>query len=545
MNHPLRLAVLAAALTSAFAAAGEARFERFTYSGKSQESAAPAPGEYRNPILSGYYPDPSIVRVGDDYYLVNSTFTNFPGIPVFHSKNLVDWTQIGNVISRPGQFDFKGLTSSRGIYAPDISFNKGVFYLVTTCADCAGNVVMTATNPAGPWSDPNRLSFQGIDPSIFWDSDGKAYIVNNDAPAEKPRYDGHRAIWIQEFDPKAMKMVGERTLLVNGGVDLSKKPIWIEGPHIIKRGQWYYMIAAEGGTGDQHSQVVLRSASLRGPYVPFEGNPILTQRDLPKDRAHPVTSAGHAKFVETQNGEWWAVFLATRPYAGDMYNIGRETFMLPVSWQDGWPRILGQGKAIPFTAAKPKLPAQPTGKTSGDIAYVDEFERETLSYEWIGVRTPHAPFYRIGQGALHLSSAGRLGDVQATPAFIGRRQQHHIADVSTTVSFGPAPDGERAGLVAYQSDESFLFFGLTHIGGKKMVALYTRKKAAQDTLVASAPVGDAPVTLALRADGGKMQFDYTVDGRTQRLAGDVDTTFLSTQKAGGFTGTVIGLYTGK
>ncbi len=549
MNTSLRLAVLAAAASSAcgagLAAAADARFERFAYSGKSQEAATVAAGEYRNPILTGYYPDPSIVRAGEDYYLVNSSFTNFPGIPVFHSKNLVDWTQIGNVIDRPGQFDFKGMVSSRGIYAPDISYHKGVFYLVTTCAYCAGNVVMTATNPAGPWSDPVPLSFQGIDPSIYWDSDGKAYILNNDAPAEKPRYDGHRAIWIQEFDPKGMKMVGERTLLVNGGVDLSKKPIWIEGPHIVKRGQWYYLTAAEGGTGDQHSQVVLRSASLRGPYVPFEGNPILTQRDLPKERAHPITSAGHAKFVETQNGEWWAVFLATRPYEGDMYNIGRETFMLPVTWQDGWPRILGQGKPIPFAAARPKLPAQAKGRTSGDLAYVDEFERDRLSYEWIGVRTPHAPLYSVKGGALHLTSAGRLGDLQSTPAFIGRRQQHHLADVSTTLSFSPAQDGERAGLVAYQSDASYLFYGLTQVAGNKVVALYTRTKSDSDVLVASAPVGDAPVTLALRADGGKMQFDYTVNGRTERLAGNVDATFLSTQKAGGFTGTVIGLYAGK
>lgn len=550
MNTTLRVAIalaLAAPLAwrAAPAVASEARFERFSYDGKSQEAVQAGPAEYRNPILSGYYPDPSITRVGDDYYLINSSFTNFPGIPVFHSRNLVDWRQIGNAISRPGQFNFKGLSSSRGIYAPDISWHGGVFYIVTTCADCGGNVVMTASNPAGPWSDPIPLAFKGIDPSIFWDSDGKAYVVNNDAPAETPRYDGHRALWLQEFDAKNQKMVGQRTLIVNGGVDIGKKPIWIEGPHIVKRGAWYYLVAAEGGTGDQHSEVVLRAAGVRGPYLPFADNPILTQRDLARDRAHPVSSAGHAKFVETQHGEWWAVFLATRPYAGDLYNIGRETFMLPVTWQDGWPRILEHGKPVPFAAARPKLPAQPAVAASGDLAYVDEFDRETLSDAWIGIRTPSAPFYAIKQGVLLLRSAGRLGDLQATPAFIGRRQQHHIAAVSTTLSYDAAQDGERAGLVAYQSDASYLFYGLTRIAGQKVVALYTRAKADSDVLVASAPVGEAPVTLALRADGARLQFDYTVDGRTHRLASDIDATFLSTQKAGGFTGTVIGLYAGK
>lgn len=556
--------------------ASAARFERYSYDGRSQERAQPGPGEYRNPILSGYYPDPSITRAGSDYYLINSSFTNFPGIPVFHSRDMVNWTQIGNAIDRPGQVNFKGLGSSRGIYAPDISHHDGLFYIVTTCVDCAGNFVMTAADPAGPWSDPAPLAFQGIDPSIFWNTgeggDGKAYIVHNDAPAETPRYDGHRAIWLQEFEPRTLAMKGERTLLVNGGTNLAAKPVWIEGPHLFRRGPYYYLTAAEGGTGDRHSQVVFRSASVRGPFLPYARNPILSQRSLDPARAHPVSSAGHAKFVQTQNGDWWATFLATRPYGPDLYNIGRETFLLPVAWKDDWPVVLEDGAPIPFIAAQPALaalpapaatparpglaapPAQdlpPDPPLSGDIAYTDEFTSATLSRQWIGVRTPASPFHRIVDGELLLLPGGRLGDLGSAPSFLARRQQHHIATVSTGLRFRPLRDGDRAGLVAYQSDAAYLFFGLARIGGEDRIALYTREKGKDEVLVASAPVGSPDsggdigndsVALKIQTNGAQMQFDYTVNGKSTALAGSVDATFLSTRKAGGFVGTIIGPY---
>jgi xylan 1,4-beta-xylosidase len=530
------------AVIGAAASAQVARFERFTYQGRTQEQAPLSAGQYRNPILSGYYPDPSVTRVGDDYYLVNSSFAHFPGLPVFHSKNLVDWTQIGNAIDRPDQLDFTGRRVSEAVFAPDISYHDGVFYIANTCVSCGGNFVITARDPAGPWSKPIWLPFEGIDPSIFWEGD-RAYIVNNRAPNEPPRYDGHRALWVQEYDWRAGKMVGESTQLVNGGVDLATKPVWIEGPHLLRKDGFYYLTAAEGGTGDNHSQVVFRSRALRGPFMPYAGNPILTQRDLPANRAHPVTSAGHAKLVQTQNGDWWATFLATRPYADGHYNIGRETFLLPVTWRGGWPHILERGRAIPFTAARPRLPASPapTLPTSGDFGYVDEFDGATLGLQWIGIRTPRQPFYRLDGGALELSAAARFGDLSGTPAFLGRRQQHHVATVSTVLRFAPERDGARAGLAAVQNDRSLLKFAVTRLGGKTMVALYKRDLADSDTLVASAPVDPGSgVTLTIRADGGTMAFDYATRGARRTLTDRLDTTFLSTQRAGGFVGTVIG-----
>ncbi len=527
---------------SATAAAQVARFERFSYEGRTQEQAALSTGQYRNPILSGYYPDPSVTRVGDDYYLVNSSFAHFPGLPVFHSKNLVDWTQIGNAIDRPDQLDFAGRRVSEAVFAPDISYHAGVFYIANTCVSCGGNFVITARDPTGPWSQPIWLPFEGIDPSIFWEGD-RAYIINNRAPNEPPRYDGHRALWVQEYDWRAGRMVGESTQLVNGGVDLATKPVWIEGPHLLKKYGFYYLTAAEGGTGDNHSQVVFRARALRGPFTPYAGNPILTQRDLPPDRAHPVTSAGHAKLVQTQDGDWWATFLATRPYADGHYNIGRETFLLPVTWRGGWPHILERGRAIPFTATRPRLPAGPAPAlpTSGDFGYVDEFDGAKLGLQWIGIRTPRRPFSRLAGGALELSAAARFGDLSGTPAFVGRRQQHHVATVSTVLRFAPERDGARAGLAAVQNDRSLLEFAVTRRGGKTMVALYKRDLADSDTLVASAPFAPGgAVTLTIRTDGGTMTFDYTVGGVRRTLTERLDTTFLSTQRAGGFVGTVIG-----
>ncbi|PZU56573.1 MAG: glycoside hydrolase 43 family protein [Sphingobium sp.] len=529
---------------TAAAQAGEPRFERFSYDGHAQEQVVAGAGEYRNPILSGYYPDPSITRVGEDYYLVNSSFSHFPGLPIFHSKDLVNWTQVGNAIDRPGQLDFTGRRVSEGVFAPDISWHDGLFYIVNTCVACGGNYVITARDPAGPWSDPVWFDFEGIDPSIFWEGD-KAWIVNNGAPDEPPRYDGHRAIWVQEFDWRAMKLVGPRTQIVNGGVDINARPSWIEGPHLLKKDGFYYLIAAEGGTGDNHSEVVFRSKSVRGPFKPYPGNPILSQRSLPADRAHPVTSAGHAKFVETPDGQWWATFLATRPYGPDLYNIGRETFLLPVTWRDGWPHILPSGKSIPFVAPKPALPAQPPAlsPTTGDFAYTDEFDTPKLDQRWIGVRTPKAPFYRIENGALVMGSGAPFGDLQGTPAFVGRRQQQHVATVSTVLDYAPDKDGDRAGLAAVQNDKSLLFFGITRISGQPVVALYTRAGADTDSLVASAPLKNGgPVTLTLRANAGQMTAEYTAGGQTHIVATDVDIRFLSTHEAGGFVGTIIGPY---
>lgn len=529
-----------------------ATFAWFEYEGRDEvfEKHRPGPDEYQNPILAGYYPDPSITRAGDDYYLVHSTFCHFPGIPVFHSRDLVNWTQIGSVIDRPGMLDFDGLGLSRGVFAPTIEHHDGLFYVANTCVDCGGNFVVTATDPAGPWSDPAWLDeVGGIDPSLFFDDNGEAWIMNNEDPIGEPLYEGHRAIWIQRFDPETLTTFGERTMIINGGVDLSQKPIWIEGPHIYKVNGSYYLTCAEGGTSVQHSQVVFKADHPQGPWVPWEGNPILTQRHLDPDRDNPVTSAGHADLVQTPSGEWWATFLATRPYRGNHYNTGRETFLLPVSWESGWPVILEGDAEIPYVEHKPDLPARPAAEvpTTGNFVFRDTFEGDNLRRYWQFVRVPSERWHQLGSDGLTIRARGEHIGERLQPSFIGRRQQHMSATFSTEMSYTPERPGERAGLIAMQSDEHYFFFGLAAQEGGTVVRLDRRAgidDPADGRSIASQPINlDGPVRLRIEADDDRYTFSYaTATGDWNVLAEDVDGSILSTQTAGGFVGALVGPY---
>jgi alpha-N-arabinofuranosidase len=544
-------AILAIALICAVsqdAVAGDASFDYFRYVGQSQERITLRPGQYRNPIVSGYAPDPSIVRVGTDYYLVNSSFTNFPGLPIYHSRDLVTWRQIGNAINRPGQFDFTGQGVSGGIMAPDISYHDGIFYIVCTNNR---NFVMTAKSPKGPWSDPVWLNFDGIDPSLFWDDDGKSYIVNNGAPEGAAKFSGHRVLWLQAFDPVAKAMVGPRIPLVGGGEN-PPHLFWPEGPHIFKKDGWYYLIAAEGGTGpdERHAEIVFRSRKVDGPYEAFEGNPILTQADLPATRPHPVEAAGHAKFVTTPSGDWWAVFLAARAYAPTFYNTGRETYLLPVKWSaDGWPTILEHGTAIPFALDRPASVGvtDPGEPQNGDFSYIDNFDEKSLRLGWMGVRVPGKPLYHLEHGRLVMPPGHPIGDISATPAFMARKQAHATAEVSTALDYEPERDGDRAGLVALQSDDAYLFLGVTQVEGRRRVAVMRRETAGDPQagrLVSSVdlPRGARTVRLRLKIDGGALSASYAWGQQGWKpLPAGGDATFLSTKKAGGFVGTLVGL----
>lgn len=551
----MRRAALAAALfLAAPAAAQEARFDWFDYRGADPVDAAarPGPDDYRNPILQGFYPDPSITRVGEDYYLVTSTFAWFPGIPVLHSRDLVNWTQIGNVIDRPDQLDFGTLGLSRGVFAPSISHRDGVFYVLNTCVDCGGNFIVTARDPAGPWSDPVWLPTLegGIDPSLFFDDDGRAWIVNNGPPEATPRYSGHRAIWIQEFDLAALRAIGARRVLVDGGVDPSTNPIWIEGPHILKRDGWYYLICAEGGTAEGHSQVALRSRNVTGPYAPDPANPILTQRGLPADRPFPITSAGHAQLVQTPDGDWWATFLAVRPYRGDFYNTGRETFLLPVRWENGWPRITDPGATIPYTHARPNLPRQaaPPVPTSGPFHVRDEFDGRVSPY-WLTPRNPREGWSRFADGGLVLRARPVPLGARANPSFLARRQQHQNAIATTVVRLGARHDGDEAGLAAFQNETFWYLIAVGSRDGRPVIRLKRRAGEAEPESgveIASASLGIRPgrrVWLRAEAEGATYRFSYaTREGAWRPIGGAQDGTILSTRTAGGFVGAVFGLY---
>jgi xylan 1,4-beta-xylosidase len=545
----LRLLILFTCLffSLASSAAPSVNFYQFTYEGKDDIFKTPLKtNQFRNPILAGFYPDPSVVRVDEDYYLVNSSFAYSPGVPIFHSKDLVNWQSLGHVLVTPTQLPLEKQTSSRGIYAPTIRYHQGVFYLITTLVDIRGNFLVTAKNPAGPWSDPVLLpEIGGIDPDLFFDDDGKVYIAHNDAPLGEPLYNGHRAIWLWEYDLKNQKVItNSGRVIVNGGVDISKKPIWIEGPHIYKINGWYYLVCAEGGTGHDHSAVVFRSKSLDQPFVAYEGNPILTQRDLTADRINPIANAGHVDLVQTKEGEWWAVFLATRPYEKNLFNTGRETFLLPVTWKDGWPIILEKGHPIPLQLTTPKTQSKTTSKPlTGNFVWTDSFDQPQLQTEWLKLRRSEEEFVASKNGRLQMSARNVRMDSLDQPAFLGRRQQHTQFDASAEMSI-PA-NQTSAGLVAFQNEQHHYYFGLKQVNNQLSLFIEQANGNAPKIIYAETLEKNTKVDsikLEIKVAARKIHFSYQRGATTKTLLRDADARILSTEVAGGFVGTMIGLH---
>ncbi|WP_390476773.1 family 43 glycosylhydrolase [Altererythrobacter sp. MTPC7] len=535
-------ALLLASLSQGALAGPTATFDYMEYSAIDEREAA-SPKMFRNPVIPGFHPDPSIVRVGDDFYAVTSTFSWFPGLPILHSTDLVNWRLIGNAIDRPGQVDFSGLGVNRGLFAPAITHHDGRFWIVNTCIECGDNFVITADDPAGPWSDPTWLNFGGIDPSLYFAEDGTAWITYNDAPPGEPRYEGHRAIWIQQFDMDSMQVMDERTLLVDGGVDPSTNPIWAEGPHIYRVDGWYYLLTAEGGTADQHSQTIYRSRELTGPYVPGPFNPILTQRDLPPDRPDRVEATGHADIVKLDDGSWWGVFLATRPFAGQSTLLGRETFLLPLEWREGWPRFLDTGEAVPMELARPDLPR---GEGDEFTRWREDF-REPLSGKWIGLRTPPMQQQVVVDtdgGALYLIPGSDAAGSRGKPAFTGRRLRHHSADIVTRVDFAPDRPGQFAGLLAFMDESHFLAFGKEQ--GRMVARLRTGPDQADSgEIVAQQALGNSgPVDIRIALRGGRATLAWRAAGESdwKPLAEPINVEPLASVHAGLFTGLVVGPY---
>jgi alpha-N-arabinofuranosidase len=558
-HRPRRgLAALLALLLAPGVGAADAWFTAIEYRGD-DGGPVPAAGQFRNPVLAGFYPDPSAIRVGEDFYLVTSSFGYYPGLPLFHSTDLVSWRQIGHAIDRPGQMPYgDGEALTRGLFAATLAHDGRRFYIANTCFYCPGrgmgNFVITAAHPAGPWSDPAWLAIDGIDPSLFFDRDGRAWLVHNGVPDGPMRYDGHRAIWLRQFDRQTLSPVGPSIQLVDAGVDPAGHPEHVEGPHLFRRGDWYYLTAAEGGTGEQHAQMIWRSRSVAGPYLPWPGNPTLTQRDLDPGRARPVTSTGHAQFVELADGSWWAVFLATRPYRGNQYNLGRETFLLPVEWRDDWPVILPRGASVPTLVQRPPLPpgGQPV-PTSGPMAWRETFAAPALPRAWVLLDPPAAPWFATGPGGLRITPSatplGAHGTGHGQPAYLGHRLQHHRAQIAATLDASELEPGELAGLALLQNESAHYIAALVREeGGDALVLL--RRAGADEPLqgrelarVALAQPLAAPVRLGLRLEGPRLDVDYALaPGAWQPLGTELDATVLSVERAGGFIGNTFGPY---
>lgn len=536
---------------------GKAMFDNFSYKGMDKGlsiDSLPDKGSFFNPILPGWYSDPTICTNGEgDYFLATSTFTYFPGVPLFHSRDLVNWEQKGHILSRPSQLvNMEGQHVSGGIFAPDLKYNPAnkTYYMITTNVG-AGNFFVKTTDPFGEWSDPIYLpEVVGIDPSFFFDDNGKAYIVNNDdAPDGKAEYPGHRTVRIVEFDTNTDKCVGERKIIVNKGWRPEDKPIWCEGPHIYKINGEYYLMTAEGGTGDWHSEVIYRGETPFGPYTPWQGNPILTQRTLDRNRPNPITCAGHADLVQAKEGDWWAVFLACRPIDHKFENLGRETYMLPVKWtEDGWPYMTQGDEVIPRVVTREGVERKDT-TTFGNFERDCDFSTAVLGDEWMTLRHPSTEYYSLTENPGYLTidcAPVELSEKTALP-FVSRRLQHHGYECSTHMVFQPTNAEEKAGMMLYK-DETHHYMLARGQNDEGVDCVFVKKvdKDGSD-IIASQPIDPAVKAIDLKVasdDGLTLTMLYSIDGgrNWEVLASGVDASLTSTAKAGGFTGTNVGLF---
>lgn len=531
-----------------------AHFDLFTYKGEDDyydRNPLQAPDQFYNPILPGWYSDPSICTNGTDYFLVTSTFSYFPGVPIFHSRDLVNWRQLGHVLDRPSQLKLDGQRVSQGIFAPAISYNPNnkTYYMITTNIG-GGNFFVKTKDPFGSWSDPVWLpDVKGIDPSFFFDDEGKAYIVNNDAPDGTVLYDGHRAIRIQEFDVAKDQTFGPRKMLINGGVNLEEKPVWIEGPHVYKINGKYLLMAAEGGTGANHREVIFQSDSPMGEYTPWGGNPILTQKHLDKSRPNPITCAGHADLIQAKEGDWWAVFLACRPINNVFENLGRETFLMPVKWsEDGFPYMTQGNDLVPLILKREGV-TRAADVTFGNFEKTDDFKSATLGLEWMTLRGTASALYSLTEkpGFLSLRCAEVASTERKEIAFVSRRLQHHKFQASTLVHFQPSDDSEAAGMLIFKDEGHQYFLSIRKDENTRAVSVEKIKQDGAEIIRRVKLSGaSGPVKLKIVSDGLHFSFYAALEKDEWMLVADgVDAHYLSTANSFGFTGTNIGLYATK
>ncbi len=529
-----------------------AHFDYFTYKGDDdfyKENPLPGDDYYYNPILPGWYSDPSVGSNGEDYYMVTSTFAYFPGVPIFHSKDLVNWKQVGHVLDRPEQLPLEGQRTSGGIFAPAISYNPNnqTWYMITTNVG-KGNFFVKTKDPQGSWSDPIWLpEVHGIDPSFFFDCDGKAYIVNNDEPDGGSTYQGHRAIRLIEFDVDNDVTVGSSKMIVNGGVNLDEKPIWIEGPHLYKINGKYYLMCAEGGTSVDHREVIFKSDTPTGPFKPAVMNPILTQRQLPNDRPIPITCAGHADLVQKNDGQWWSFFLACRPIDNKFENLGRETFFMPVRWNEkGFPYMTKDDEVIPRMIQMEGVKRDDSLKIFGNFELKDDFTSSALGMQWMNIHGDASALYSLSENAGYLSlKCAEVSSNEAIPsAFVCRRLQHHKFECETSLFLHSTSKSDKAGILLYKDESHQYLLALQELTQDSSLLSVTRIGAEGAAVLSSRVITKSlnPVKLKVTSSGKAFSFQYAIDEEWNMLASNIDAYYLSTAQSYGFTGTTIGLY---
>ncbi len=477
-------------------------------------------GELRNPVIPGFHPDPSVCRVGDDYYLACSSFELFPGIPVFHSRDLVHWTQLGNVVDRPDQAPLSpGTPASGGFYAPTLRHHDGRFWLVVTQCSGSGNMIFSATDPAGPWSDPVPLpGVVGIDPDLAWDEEGTCWCTV-------------AGITQWRINPVSGETIGPPRPIWSGTPG-AKAP---EAPHLYRIGEYWYLLLAEGGTERGHGISIARGPAPSGPFEPCPANPIVTHRSTD----HPIQNTGHGDLVQASDGSWWLVLLGARPRGGTpgWHVLGRETFLAPVTWVDGWPVVGGVDLELP-APPWPLRPVEPAPVR-------DDFGTVELRPPWVSLRRRDAETCTSANppGRLTLRARGASLD-EPDVTFVGRRQQHLTCRARALVD---AAEG-RGGL-AVRLDERHHYEIEIGDGEVRVIARIGPVRA----VIACHRVPPGPAVLHVECAIADLLWDpcgapdtvtfgiEEADGTTVLLAA-LDGRYLSTEVAGGFTGRLIGLY---
>ena len=499
----------------------------------------------RNPILPGFHPDPCILRVGDDYWIATSTFEWFPGVRLHHSRDLVHWDPIGYALDRTSQLDMRGNLRSGGVWAPQLSFAHGQFHLVYTNVkswslgfnDCH-NYLVTADDIHGPWSEPIYLNSSGFDPSLFTDEDGRQYLVNMRWDA-RPGMDRFGGIVLQAYDRDAQRLVGEPKVIFEGtSLGLT------EGPHVLRRGSWFYLIVAEGGTSYDHAMTVVRSRSLTGPYEIDPDGPLLTSRDA-ADAA--LQKAGHGMMVETQTGEWYVTHLVGRPQGPQRRCVlGRETAMQRIVWnEEGWPRLADGGHTPYVEVAAPDLPPHPFPEAGPR----DDFDGPGLGPHWQTLRVPPDPSWlslRERPGWLRLR--GRESPrSQHEQSLVGQRVTSLQSRFETCVSFAPTSFQQMAGLLAFYDDEQFYYAMITHDPEHGAVLAVMGCRHGEHHWVAepTTAVPEGPIRIAVTFAGDTLHFEWSDNrGPWRVLSPELDATILSdeaTSRGLGFTGAFVAL----
>ena len=478
---------------------------------------------YENPIIPGFNPDPSICRVGQDYYLVTSSFEFFPGVPLWHSRDLVNWQQLGHILTRESQLPLKNCRISGGIYAPTLRYHNGRFYMITTNTNTGGNFLVWTEDILGPWSDPIWIDHDGIDPSLFWDDDGKVYYTGT---------------WIDGADPQG---IGQFEIDIETGKKLSEtRIIWYgtggrcpEAPHMYKINGWYYLMIAEGGTEYGHMVTMARSRNVWGPFESCPRNPILSHRD---DICSPFQAVGHADITTDTGGNWWMVFHAIRPTNGQLHHIGRETMLAPFVWDaEGWPLVNG-GKSVPAAMTGPGTGTQVREKT-----WRDAFDHPTFDPHWTWLRNPNMENYTLSQQGLTLRGSERTLDDIDTSTFLGIRQEQLNIRYEAQVQL--SGESGCAGITIFHTAEHHYDLCAAKQGCDTLVWL--RKRVA-DILAESPRIllknGDK---LILRIDADKNLYTFFAGAEEENLVaiGTGRTQLLSTEAMPGtFTGCFAGLF---